>query len=80
MTPTTKPVPDLTTRQAAVALFGDDGKAEIRHVQRLINAGQLEAVKLPGPNGPFLVKPASIRDLQQKFAQKKRRQADKKST
>ncbi len=72
--PSTEPAPDLTVRQAAQALYGDDGKTAVKRVQRLILSGELAATKLPGETGAYLIQPPTLRDFQQKH----QRQLDKK--
>jgi hypothetical protein len=75
----TKPVPDMTVRQVALALYQDDGKTPIKRVQRLIANGHLPAQKLPGGTGAYLVKAVDLRAYQQKQQHKldkKRRQSE----
>jgi len=55
----TTPPDELTTRQAAEAL-----QVTPRTVSRWIKAGRLPARKVPGYNGPYLIAPAALAELQ----------------
>jgi hypothetical protein len=73
----TKPVPELTVKQVALALYGLDTPTYVKRVQRLIISGQIAHKKLPGSTGAYLIEPGALRDYQKAQAQhdKKRRQS-----
>jgi hypothetical protein len=64
--PDTKPITDLTVRQVALVLYESDAPTFVKRVQRLIISEQLTAKKLPGSTGAYLIRPADLRDYQQK--------------
>lgn len=60
-----------TVRQAAARLFGDETSANIRQVQRLIERGELDAVKSEGRTTPYQITLESLQALEEKRRQAK---------